>query len=158
MAISVRRAEPSDHGPIVRLVDEWWGGRPMASMLPRLFFVHFRPTSFVAEEDGQLVGFLVGFRSQTRPEQAYVHFVGVAPRACGRGVGRLLYDRFAEAVRAYGCTEIHAVTAPTNAGSVAFHAGLGFEALAGDAEAGGVPYTRDYDGPGEHRVRLRRAL
>ena len=158
MVIRVRHAEPSDYPPIVRVLDEWWGRRPMVAMLPRLFFVHFRPTSFVAEEDGELRGFLVGFRSQTRPEQAYVHFIGVDPRARGRGIGRRLYERFGEVARAMGCTEVLAVTSPTNAESVAFHAGLGFEALAGDAEAGGVPYARDYDGPGEHRVRFRRDL
>ena len=37
----------------------------MAAMLPKLFFVHFRDTSFVAEDDGDLAGFLCGFRSQT---------------------------------------------------------------------------------------------
>jgi predicted GNAT superfamily acetyltransferase len=44
----------------------------MRDMLPRLFFVHFRGTSFVAERDGELVGFLAGFLSQTEPEDAYV--------------------------------------------------------------------------------------
>ena len=51
----------------------------MAAMLPKLFFVHFRDTSFVAEDDGALAGFLCGFRSQTFPDEAYIHFVGVDP-------------------------------------------------------------------------------
>ena len=42
----------------------------MRAMLPRLFFEHFRDTSFVAEEDGEIVGFLCGFLSQTYPDQA----------------------------------------------------------------------------------------
>ena len=49
----------------------------MAPMLPKLFFLHFEGTSFVAEdEDGKLVAFLIGFLSQTDPEEADVHFVG----------------------------------------------------------------------------------
>ena len=56
----------------------------MVDMLPKLFFVHFRDTSFVAERDGELAGFLVGFLSQSEPEEAYVHFVGVSPAERGR--------------------------------------------------------------------------
>jgi hypothetical protein len=36
-----------------------------ATMLPKLFFVHVRDTSFVAEDGGELSAFLCGFRSQT---------------------------------------------------------------------------------------------
>jgi GNAT superfamily N-acetyltransferase len=155
---SIRQAEPDDYPPIIRVVDEWWGGRRMADMLPRLFFAHFRSTSFVAEADDQVVGFLVGFRSQTSPDQAYVHFVGVDPSWRKAGVARALYERFFAAARDLGCAEVLGVTSPVNGGSIAFHSAMGFERLPGDATAGGIPYTIDYDGPGEHRVRLRRPL
>jgi hypothetical protein len=48
----IRNAEVDDYQTIIRAVDEWWGGRRMTLMLPKLFFVHFRPTSFVAEDNG----------------------------------------------------------------------------------------------------------
>ena len=72
-------------------------------MLPRLFFLHFEGTSFVAEdEDGELAGFVCGFLSQTDPEEAYIHFVGVSPEHRGGGVGRTLYERFFAEVRDAG--------------------------------------------------------
>ena len=71
MPVSIRHAEPRDHVDVIAVVDDWWGGRSMAAMLPKLFFVHFRDTSFVAEEDGRVVGFLCGFRSQTYEDEAY---------------------------------------------------------------------------------------
>ena len=37
----IRPLRPSDHAPLIAVIDEWWGGRPMAQMLPRLFFDHF---------------------------------------------------------------------------------------------------------------------
>ncbi len=154
----IRHAEPADHAPIVAVVDAWWGGRRMADMLPKLFFVHFRPTSFVAEADGHLVGFVTGFRSQTHPDQAYIHFVGVDPAWRDAGLGKELYERFLEAVSALGCSEVHCVTSPMNRGSIAFHVALGFEPLAGDSEADGVPFVTNYDGPGESRVRFRKHL
>ncbi|MDQ3086612.1 MAG: GNAT family N-acetyltransferase, partial [Actinomycetota bacterium] len=84
-------------------VNVWWGGREMAPILPRLFFLHFEGTSFVAEDgDGDLSGFVCGFLSQTDPEEAYIHFVGVSPEHRGTGVGRTLYERFFSEVRDEG--------------------------------------------------------
>ena len=94
----IRNAEPSDYARVIGVIDEWWGGRPMAAMLPKLFFMHFRDTSFVAEDDEGLAGFLCGFRSQTFPDEAYVHFVGVDPGRRGGGLGRELYERFFDAI------------------------------------------------------------
>ncbi len=46
-------SEPSDYEPILSVLNDWWGGRNMSDMLPKLFFVHFRETSFVAESEGK---------------------------------------------------------------------------------------------------------
>jgi predicted GNAT superfamily acetyltransferase len=147
--LKIRRAEPADHARVLAVLDEWWGGRRMGDMLPRLFFVHFRETSFVAERDGDLAGFLVGFLSAAEPEEAYVHFVGVSPVERGNGLGRELYERFFELARAGGRTRVTCVTSPVNTGSLAFHTAIGFEAS---------PPQAGYDGPGEDRVVLTRSL
>ena len=139
----IRPLEPGDYGPVIAVVDEWWGGRSMAAMLPKLFFVHFRDTSFVAEEGERLAAFLCGFRSQTFDDEAYIHFVGVDPEQRGSGLGRELYERFFDAVRPR--TIVRAVTSPVNERSVAFHQALGFEVERVDEE---------YDGRGEPRVLL----
>lgn len=142
--VQIRHAEPSDYGRVIGRVNAWWGGREMAPMLPRLFFVHFEGTSYVLDdEDGQLAAFLIGFLSQTDSEEAYVHFVGVAPEHRGEGLGRRLYERFFEDARAHGRTRVRSVTSPANEESVAFHKALGFEA---------ERVAHDYDGPGEDRV------
>jgi predicted GNAT superfamily acetyltransferase len=145
--MQIRGAEPSDYGRVIDVVDEWWGGRQMAAMLPKLFFVHFRDTSFVAEDDGDLAGFLCGFRSQTFEDEAYVHFVGVDPRRRRAGLARDLYERFFAAVAPR--TTVRAVTAPFNERSLAFHCALGF-----DVER----VEDDYDGRGEPRVLLVKRL
>jgi hypothetical protein len=73
--ICIRQAKPSDYQPIISVVNDWWGGRRMSGMLPKLFFVHFQLTSFVAEQDGKIVGFVTGFVSQTFPEEAYINLL-----------------------------------------------------------------------------------
>ena len=63
--IQIRHAEPEDYAPIIIVLDGWFDGRHVSSMLHKLFFIHFRQRSFVVEKEGKLVGFLVGFLSQT---------------------------------------------------------------------------------------------
>ena len=101
MSTLVRHAEPTDYGRVIDVIDAWWGGRQIAAMLPKLFFVHFRDTSFVAEDDHELAGFLCGFRSQTHDDEAYIHFVGVRPDRRGSGLARELYERFFAVARAH---------------------------------------------------------
>ena len=148
----IRHAEPSDYAPIISTLNGWWGGRSMSDMLPKLFFVHFRETNFVAEENGEIIGFLIGFLSQTFADEAYVHFIGVHPDFRKRGVGKALYKRFFEAVRQHGRTIVRCVTSPVNRGSIAFHTRLGFQVEPQETIVDGVAVYRNYDGPGNDRV------
>ena len=158
MTFQIRHLSPADYPLVISVIDQWWGGRPVAGKLPRLFFEHFTDTSFAAERDGRLAGFLAGFISQSRPDEAYIHFVGVAPAERGSGLGRLLYEAFFRAAEARGCILIRAVTSLVNRGSVAFHQRMGFQLEPGDTEAGGIPVSSGYDGPGNDRVRFLRIL
>jgi ribosomal protein S18 acetylase RimI-like enzyme len=150
VTIAIRHAKPSDYGRVIGRVNVWWGGRDMAPMLPKLFFLHFEGTSFVAEdENDDLVGFLCGFLSQANDDEAYIHFVGVTPDHRGEGLGRTLYERFFDDVRAHGRTVVRCVTSPVNKDSVGFHEALGFEV---------DRVVEDYDGPGEDRALLVKRL
>lgn len=156
--VTIRHAVPADYPRVIAVLDQWWGGRRMADMLPKLFFVHFHPTCFIAESGGELLGFLVGFVSPTFADEAYIHFVGVHPEQRSRALGRLLYERFFAAVQQAGVRTVRSVTSPVNKGSIAFHRRLGFQMLPGDQVIDGVPVAEGYDGPGEDRVLFSRSL
>ncbi len=148
--VGIRHAKSSDYGRVIGRINVWWGGREMAPMLPKLFFIHFEGTSFVAEgDDGELLGFVCGFLSQTADDEAYIHFVGIDPESRGTGLGRALYERFFEEARTNGRSVVRCVTSPVNQRSVAFHESLGFEV---------ERVVEDYDGPGEDRVLLVKRL
>jgi GNAT superfamily N-acetyltransferase len=158
MTVTIRPIRPSDYLLVISVIDDWWNGRHMADMLPRLFFEHFSDTCFAAERDAErdaeLTGFLIGFRSQARPAEAYIHFVGVHPDERGRGLGRRLYECFFAAVQARDCNLVRAVTSPVNRDSVKFHQQMGFAIEPGSTQVSGVPTTAGYDGPGQDRVRF----
>lgn len=157
-AITLRSIEAADYTPIISVINDWWGGRAMSDMLPKLFFIHFRETSFIAEQAGARVGFLIGFRSQTFPNEAYIHFVGVHPDFRKMGVGTRLYEHFFEVAGAQGCEIVRCVTSPMNKTSIAFHTHMGFQMESHGVEIDGIPVYRNYDGKGGDRVLFYRML
>jgi ribosomal protein S18 acetylase RimI-like enzyme len=96
--------------------------------------------------------------SQSQPRQAYIHFVGIHPDHRKRGMGKRLYELFFETVRARGCDTVHCITAPINSGSIAFHRSMGFQIEKSDHVRDSLPFTTDYDGPGQDRVLFVRSL
>ncbi|WP_407682454.1 GNAT family N-acetyltransferase [Pseudocalidococcus azoricus] len=148
----IRQASPNDYSLIIGVLDLWWGGRPMTDMLPRLFLTHFCETSFIAELDSEIIGFLIGFLSQSYSEEAYIHFVGIHPDYRKKGIGSALYRQFFETAQAYGRLRVKCVTAPVNKSSIAYHLRMGFVTEPSETQEDGVPYHVDYDGEGEHRV------
>ncbi len=150
-----RRPLEADHARVVEQVDDWWGGRRLHDLLPRLWFQHFTRTSWVVVDlAGEPIGFLVGFISPDRPDEAYIHMVGVSPNHRRTGLGLALYDRFIADVRARGVRHVRAITWPGNRTSVAFHTARGFKPADGPATQRlyGTPAYPDYDYHGEDRV------
>ena len=160
-SLDFRAAAERDHARVVAAIADWWetpNAATLPLLMPRLFFQHFRDTSTIVEDEhGELAAFLVGFRSQSQPGVAYLHFVGVRPDLRRSGLARTLYERFFAQMRASGCRRVDAITGPGNRRSQAFHRSMGFE-LGGDTEVDGVPAYLDYDGPGEHRVTFTRVI
>jgi ribosomal protein S18 acetylase RimI-like enzyme len=160
-AIALRRPTEADHARLVGHVDDWWGGRRMHPLFLRMWFTHFTGTSWLAEDaDGRPVGFLVGFISPDRPDEAYIHMVATSPNHRRAGLGRTLYERFFEDVRPRGVRRVSAITWPGNRVSVGFHRAMGFAPATGPGTQNlyGTPAYPDYDADGEDRVVFSREL
>jgi GNAT superfamily N-acetyltransferase len=154
-ALRFRHPTEVDHTPIVTLIDDWWGGRRLHDLLPRLWLQHFCGTSWLAEtEDGRLAGFLVGFVSPDHPETAYVHLVATNPNLRSRGVGRALEERFFATARERGAHQVRAIGWAGDRGSIAFHRALGYRIEDGPETRPiyGVPAHEDYDAIGDEKV------
>jgi ribosomal protein S18 acetylase RimI-like enzyme len=153
--LTFRRPTEDDHRRIVGVVDEWWGGRRMRALLPRLWFQHFTGTSWIAvDENGRLAGFVVAFISQDDPATGYVHMVAADPNRRRAGIGRALYQHVFDDLGSRGVRLVKAITWPGNRQSVAFHSSIGFRIDDGPGTQNlyGTPAYPDYDGDGEDRV------
>jgi ribosomal protein S18 acetylase RimI-like enzyme len=144
----IRHAIPADYDAIAAVVSQWWG-RPVLNSLPRLFLDLFYRTSLVIDGPAGPDAFLVGIFSPSDTVRAYIHFVGVAPGARGRGLGRVLYEEFFRIANADGRKQVSSITAPGNAGSAAFHRAMGFTV---------VGPVADYNGSGKDMLVFERDL
>jgi len=107
---------------------EWWNGRDVTGKVCLALFIHFRQTTFIVEnEEGQLVAFLLGFLSQTFPDEAYINWIGVHPEYRRQGIARSLYERFFEVARSNGRHRVTCGTSIWNEDSRSWHIHLGFE-------------------------------
>ena len=159
--IRFRRPVEADHRPLVGKVDEWWGGRAIHQIFPRLWLQHFSGTSWIAEDaEGRTVGFLVGFISPDQPDEAYIHMVATNPNHRRAGLGRRLYEQFFADARARGARRVTAITWPGNRVSVGFHRAMGFAPADGPGTQNlyGTPAYPDYDADGEDRVVFSREI
>ncbi len=124
-APALRAVTVADLRTILGELDDFWGPERDVAFLHQALYVHeFGETSVLAERDGRIVGYLLGFVNQHGT--GYVHAVAVRREARGEGLARTMYERFERLVRARGADSLRAITAPENEGSRAFHEALGF--------------------------------
>jgi ribosomal protein S18 acetylase RimI-like enzyme len=123
---------------------------------------HVAGTSWLAESEagGRPLGILLGFTSPDHPDEAVIQRLAVGPELRRRGIGRALVDRFAEAQARAGASRLTATCRPEDRPALAFFRALGFTPNAGPGSRKlyGVPAFADWDGPGEDRVLLERAI
>lgn len=156
--MKIRSIKSSDYYQLSPVINEWWNGRNMTHMVPKLFFDHFGTTSFCAEDNGKIVGFLIGFLSQDYIDEGYIHFSGVHPEYRQEGIGRRLYQHFFDRMKYYDRSIVCCITSPVNKNSIAYHKKMGFETVEGDKRNGDIWICSNYSGPGEDKVLFKKEL
>lgn len=147
MKLTIRAMAKADYDHLVSVLDQWWGGAAGQRAHP-VFFYEFGRDALIAERDGEVVGFLLGFRSPDSPSYGYVHFVGIHPEFRRRGVGQELYRAFSERSLSAGATSLKAIALRGDEGARRFHEALGFSA----------EEDPNYAGPGRARIVFRKSL
>lgn len=145
--MQIRGITKTDFDHITSVLDRWWGG-PSREQAHPVFFYELGEHALIADEGGEVIGFLLGFVAPNEPAVAYVHLVGIHPDRRRHGVGKRLYEVFTERARQAGAARIKAITNVGNEGSVEFHRALGFD----------VKLDADYAGPNRPRVVFTKCL
>lgn len=82
-----------------------------------LLATHFQETSVVAERDGELLGFVAGYRLPDRPDTLFVWQVGVAQAARRTGLGRRMLLALVRRLTPRGVRRIQATVGEGNEAS-----------------------------------------
>jgi ribosomal protein S18 acetylase RimI-like enzyme len=133
-------------GELLAAHDEFWDGRDLRSLHHAMWFRQFGSSALLAMDESVVAGYLCG--TVTADRLGYVHLVAVRGPYRGRGIARDLWATFTERARQAGAVRLEAVTSPGNAGSIAFHTGLGMTA----------EEVANYTGDGRPTVLFRREL
>lgn len=152
----IERCTRSDFDEILRNQVEFWSSDRAASVHHPIFITEFGETAFVVRSDGCIVAYLFGF-FVPGGECFYIHLVAVRSDKRRGGFAALLYDHVEALCLANGAVWIKAITPPTNATSLKFHAKRGFE-ITGSETINGVRFFPNYSGEGRHMSVLLKSL
>jgi GNAT superfamily N-acetyltransferase len=139
--MDIRGITKADYDHLVTVLDRWWGG-PSGQHAHPMFFYELGEYALVAERNGEMVGFLLGFITRGNPPTGYIHLVGIHPDYRRRGVGKGLYERFTQTCQDAGVKRLKTISAVGYDSPLAFHRALGFETIEDPS----------YAGPGRARV------
>lgn len=82
---------------------------------------------FVAEDNDQIIGFLLSYETIPFPGTLYIRYIGLNPEYQSKGVGLLLYEKLIEKAKQKQIKEIKALINLDNPKSIRFHEKAGFK-------------------------------
>lgn len=160
-AYTLRHPGEDDLAALQGRLRDWYDDAPLPGP-GRSWTRHVAGTSWLAEADaaGRPLGVLVGFTSPDHPGEAVIGRIAVDPEFRRRGIGRALVGRFSADQARIGAARMTAACRPDDRRALAFFGALGFAPNAGPGSRKlyGVPAFESWDGPGEDRALLERAI
>lgn len=156
MDYKIRNAEERDFLQISQLAENC---SPMATernSIYHIFVKFFNKTSLVVEdiENNTVIGFLLGFISQDKTNEAYVHLLCIDQSLRGEGLALKILDTFIQRVSSMGCNRISLISKPSNKRAIKFYLKHGFASYSSDetVEEDGINVFKGYDGPGCDKI------
>jgi diaminobutyrate acetyltransferase len=100
---------------------------------------HFSETCVVAERNGEMIGFIIGFVPPSRPDTVFVWQIGVSPTARRMGLGKRMLN---ELIARDACDDVdylEATVTPSNKASAALFRGFARSRSVPCAVSEGIP-------------------
>lgn len=156
MDYKIRNAEEGDFLQISQLAENC---SPMATernSIYHIFVKFFNKTSLVVEntENNAITGFLLGFISQDKTNEAYIHLLCIDKSLRGEGLALKILDKFIEVVTSRGCNKISLISKPNNKRAIKFYLKHGFKSYSSNEtiKEDGINVFKGYDGHGCDKV------
>lgn len=118
-SLRFRTAQPGDGIALWQLVQAAGTLEANSAYFYLLFATDFRDTCLVAEQEGQLIGAVIGYHPPREADTAFVWQVGVRPDHQGQGLGLQLLQHWLALPANAGCRWVTATVADDNPASQA---------------------------------------
>lgn len=115
--MNVRRPTERDGARVWHLLGRTGGLERNTCYAYVLLFSDFADTCLVAEQDGELLGFVLAYRPPTRREELFVWQIGVAPEARGARLATRLLQTVLDQPACAGVEYLTATVSPDNEAS-----------------------------------------
>jgi L-2,4-diaminobutyric acid acetyltransferase len=133
--MNLRAATERDGARVWRLLARTGGLERNTCYAYVLLFSDFGDTCLVAEQDGELLGFVLAYRPPAHRDELFVWQIGVAPEARGHGLGSRMLDTLLAQPGCDGVAYLTATVSPDNEASRRMFAAV--------ARRRGVPFSID---------------
>jgi len=143
--VFVRQFNPQDLLSVVK-IDQVAGGNHEPYIFT-FFYENYPATFLVAEEGGQVLGVIMGFKQS--PLEGRIFWLAVRPDFEGRGIGKQLMIELLNKLRRLGTMRVILEVRVSNKRAQSLYRYLGFEAVAA---------CPDYYPDGEGAIIMRRVL
>jgi L-2,4-diaminobutyric acid acetyltransferase len=128
----------------------------------KIMLRYFSNSCFIADFEKNIVGFVLGFRSQVDKTKFFLWQIGVFSKYRAIEVGKKLLNRIEEAARGLGCKSIELTVDPENIPSYRFFVKNGYLNVSfkeGETiEVMGFKAVKDYYKPGRHFILFKKEL
>lgn len=120
----------------------------------KIILRYFGDCCFIAEDEGQIVGFVMGVVPQRFRETYFLWQIGVAPPSQGKGIGKKLLGEVEKEVKKKGLRRIEVTIDPLNLPSLKLFEKTEYRNISEKAgetiEVEGKTAVKDYYKPGRH--------
>ncbi|PNX50027.1 MAG: hypothetical protein BV456_08095 [Thermoplasmata archaeon M8B2D] len=128
----------------------------------KIMLRYFSNSCFIAEFNNDIVGFIMGFRSQVDKNKFFVWQIGVFSKYRGKEVGKKLLNQIEQTAKEFGCKIIELTVDPENIPSYRFFEKNGYLNVSSKEgeiiKVMGNTAVKDYYKPGRHFILFQKVL
>lgn len=112
--LQIRKADEKEFLSVYNFVSRCKPLENYSEHFYKIMLRYFGNSCFVAEFNNEIVGFVMGFRSQVDNDKFFLWQIGVFSYHRGKEIGKMLLDEFEKVAKDIGCKRIEVTVDPEN--------------------------------------------
>lgn len=162
MKPTIRKANEKEFLKVHKFVSHCKPLEDYPEHLYKIILRYFGETCFVAEENNNLIGFVMGFTSQFYENTYFLWQIGVKLSMRGKGMGKMLLQEVEREVKKLRCERIELTIDPENRPSLKLFEKMGYKNISSNegeiVKVNGKIAVKDYYCPGRHFILYEKKL